>query len=349
MNTLLSLIALFIGTYCYGGSEETVYLFQNLTKTQIVAETVHTLALEELPFKSLEEGLTIIMPDNSDEIFLKVSPHKYNRTVRITIEYANQTEASIGLISLIISKLKELDVPKKLKQIAAPLRSENRVSVLGKHAVALRDEVPQKKKARTSGSDWSEREHQDFVRAVFEQGMKAASPSLIIPEMILDNPNITPERVKSHLQKYRKKDPGQKISTFMQEYEQAMSKFKQVIQIERDPEDKSQVIGAQGIAYSTDQVQTEGRAAECMSQSIVLPAMTEVEMSGALGRSLEDTFRLMHSLTAQISDEREHQRNHQQIISPEMHQLLFDELKSDGEEGKANPAFHAGIFEEHNL
>lgn len=49
---------------------------------------------------------------------------------------------------------------------------------------------------------WPDELHRDFVSAVFDVGLKHSSPSTILEHMP-KHPQITSERVKSHLQKYR--------------------------------------------------------------------------------------------------------------------------------------------------
>ncbi|VEU42121.1 unnamed protein product [Pseudo-nitzschia multistriata] len=54
-----------------------------------------------------------------------------------------------------------------------------------------------------SGDAWTEEQHKDFVSAVFEIGLRNASPAVILENMTQKAETITSERVKSKLQKYR--------------------------------------------------------------------------------------------------------------------------------------------------
>jgi SHAQKYF class myb-like DNA-binding protein len=71
--------------------------------------------------------------------------------------------------------------------------------------------------------EWNEHLHRSFVAAVFETGLKHASPSVIMEQMTLSMAAITSERVKSHLQKYRNNKEKNKAQ-FMEEYDGFMQK-----------------------------------------------------------------------------------------------------------------------------
>jgi SHAQKYF class myb-like DNA-binding protein len=74
-----------------------------------------------------------------------------------------------------------------------------------------------------SDDQWTSDAYRSFISAVYNQGMKHASPSVIRESMTTRSPMITSERIKSHLQKYRlhsKKNKGE----FMTEYDTWMAK-----------------------------------------------------------------------------------------------------------------------------
>lgn len=89
-------------------------------------------------------------------------------------------------------------------------------------AEELRDEYSPKRQGRQAG-EWNEKQHRAFVAAVFEAGLKHASPSVIMEQMTLSMAAITSERVKSHLQKYRNNKEKNKAQ-FMEEYDTFLSK-----------------------------------------------------------------------------------------------------------------------------
>jgi SHAQKYF class myb-like DNA-binding protein len=92
-----------------------------------------------------------------------------------------------------------------------------------------KNEEPLKKKSATNDARWSKRFtwpdelHRDFVAAVFEVGLKHSSPSSIMEHM-KPNPEITSERVKSHLQKYRLNRQKSR-NEFMASYDSALDAF----------------------------------------------------------------------------------------------------------------------------
>lgn len=65
---------------------------------------------------------------------------------------------------------------------------------------------------------WSEALHRSFVGAVLEVGLQNASPAVIMQGMHHVPPDVTSERVKSHLQKYRKNKDKNK-DEFLEEYD----------------------------------------------------------------------------------------------------------------------------------
>jgi SHAQKYF class myb-like DNA-binding protein len=86
-----------------------------------------------------------------------------------------------------------------------------------------------RKKGADSDGRWSKRFtwpddlHRDFVSAIFDVGLKHASPSAILDHMPKHEP-VTSERIKSHLQKYRLHRSKAK-QEFMTCYDSSMKKF----------------------------------------------------------------------------------------------------------------------------
>lgn len=75
-------------------------------------------------------------------------------------------------------------------------------------SVSSTSKAKSRKKAKETDGRWSKRFtwpdelHRDFVSAVFDVGLKHSSPSTILEHMP-KHPQITSERIKSHLQKFR--------------------------------------------------------------------------------------------------------------------------------------------------
>eukprot|EP00594_Rhizosolenia_setigera_P012547 CAMPEP_0178965954 /NCGR_PEP_ID=MMETSP0789-20121207/16630_1 /TAXON_ID=3005 /ORGANISM="Rhizosolenia setigera, Strain CCMP 1694" /LENGTH=821 /DNA_ID=CAMNT_0020651119 /DNA_START=171 /DNA_END=2633 /DNA_ORIENTATION=+ len=88
-----------------------------------------------------------------------------------------------------------------------------------------------RKKGSTNDGRWSKRFtwpdslHRDFVSAIFDVGLKHSSPSAILEFMAPTSEDITSERVKSHLQKYRLHRAKSKRE-FMESYDSSLMKFK---------------------------------------------------------------------------------------------------------------------------
>jgi SHAQKYF class myb-like DNA-binding protein len=73
-------------------------------------------------------------------------------------------------------------------------------------------------------SSWSKEEHRTFVQAVYEVGLKHSSPAVIHEHMVSCNDEkVTGERLKSHLQKYRK-NIDKNRDEFLNEYDNWLDK-----------------------------------------------------------------------------------------------------------------------------
>lgn len=76
---------------------------------------------------------------------------------------------------------------------------------------------------QTEEQAWSETLHRQFVEAIYDIGVKNASPSVILENMVSDDDEVTSERVKSHLQKYRNNKEKSRLE-FQSEYDSWMQK-----------------------------------------------------------------------------------------------------------------------------
>jgi SHAQKYF class myb-like DNA-binding protein len=78
-----------------------------------------------------------------------------------------------------------------------------------------------------SDDAWTEQQHQDFVAAIFDVGLKQSSPSVIMEHMTRCKgaDMITSERIKSKLQKYRNNKEKSK-QEFMDEYHSFLHRAK---------------------------------------------------------------------------------------------------------------------------
>lgn len=72
--------------------------------------------------------------------------------------------------------------------------------------------------------EWSELDHRDLVAAIFEIGLKHSSPSALL-EFMAENEDLTVERIKSRLQKFRLKREESKAE-FLSSYDETMARYK---------------------------------------------------------------------------------------------------------------------------
>lgn len=71
-------------------------------------------------------------------------------------------------------------------------------------------------------ASWTPEMHRAFVQAIFNVGINRASPGVITQNMKAHPEDLTAERIKSHLQKFRK-NKEKSVQNFMEEYESALS------------------------------------------------------------------------------------------------------------------------------
>ena len=127
--------------------------------------------------------------------------------------------------------------------------------------------------------------HQDFVSTVFEIGVRHATPNAIV-KLMTPNIDITNERVKSHLQRYRLN-----IGKSRKEFK---SKFN-------------------GIYCSINARDKESETAPSVCstingdnhlQKIYLPRLTAEEKDTPIGQAFEQVIGLMQNLTVQLEANR---------------------------------------------
>jgi SHAQKYF class myb-like DNA-binding protein len=174
------------------------------------------------------------------------------------------------------------------------------------------------RKKKKSDGRWSKRFtwpddlHRDFVAAIFDVGLKHASPSAIL-EYMPEHEQITSERVKSHLQKYRLHRSKSK-QEFMSSYEASLNNYHST-----GIKTKSLSAGevAAHLTYSTMteteelpapvQVQQEPyqdspqhMEATSRSGALELPKLTEAEKQSPIGASMGYMMGLFFSLRQQL-------------------------------------------------
>ncbi|KAL3791602.1 hypothetical protein HJC23_012192 [Cyclotella cryptica] len=207
-----------------------------------------------------------------------------------------------------------------------------------RRAKKMKSEDPQKKSA-PADSRWSKRFtwpdelHRDFVAAVFDVGLKHSSPSSIMEHMKL-NADVTSERVKSHLQKYRLNRQKSR-NEFMASYDSALEGF-QKHPHDFDEEGDHSFSCGEVAALLTHSIQMEGKAeANAKNNTVVadppptqgasnpgtsaqdpdgvstlhLPLLTEEERESPLGQSFGYLVGMFQTLTLELEMKRQQQEH----------------------------------------
>jgi SHAQKYF class myb-like DNA-binding protein len=203
------------------------------------------------------------------------------------------------------------------------------------------DEPPPKRQRM-----WTERAHRDFVSAIFDIGLKQASPSVIMENMMQENEAVTSERVKSHLQKYRKNKDKSKAE-FLAEYDGWLQKALtlgaaggRLAPAEKVADLMSQetILGGNAPAFLTymimaeedqdDQSGDNSQSADPLTASsqqvskyltgtrIPFPVLTEEERKSPLGASMCHVLALFYSMTHHLANEREFKTDEPPVQTP---------------------------------
>lgn len=152
---------------------------------------------------------------------------------------------------------------------------------------------------------WPDELHRDFVSAVFDVGLKHSSPSSILEQMA-PHEQITTERIKSHLQKYRLHRQKSK-KEFMSSYDSTLVKMKAG---EEDLADPLSFNCGEVAAHLTVSTITEKEVVGVDPGSLVqggilqLPQLTEQEKRSPVGASLGYLMGLFFSLKQQLHAQR---------------------------------------------
>jgi len=179
-----------------------------------------------------------------------------------------------------------------------------------------------RKKSKASDGRWSKRFtwpddlHRDFVSAIFDVGLKHSSPSTILEHMPAHE-EITTERIKSHLQKYRMHRVKSK-KEFISSYEASLRKLQK-----GGPGDAKSVSGSETAAHLTyseinggaitadSTVSSTVKAAEShveqkqgKHEALMLPRLTETEKASPVGSAMGYLMGLFFSLKQQLMIQR---------------------------------------------
>jgi SHAQKYF class myb-like DNA-binding protein len=171
--------------------------------------------------------------------------------------------------------------------------------------------------------------HRDIVDAIFEYGVTHACPSSISDNMQLHPAELTKERIKSRLQKFRKRRKKEK-DEFLDDYD----KFLDVAKREdygpnlRKLTPLDRVYGGKAVALMAHSVMQESRSAAPLNTlgktsvpektftrttnkyghpttKMPFPILSEKEKSSALGKSLDLTLGLVQNLHKHLVEQRQ--------------------------------------------
>ena len=212
---------------------------------------------------------------------------------------------------------------------------------------------------------WPEDLHRDFVSAIFDVGLKQSSPATVLEQMPAHE-QITTERIKSHLQKYRLHRQKSK-KEFMSSYTATMQKLnaeglKDVASLaggqvaghltyaaltQPDPpidEDQPPLAGQRSLATPPGQ--------PALQDMIVLPRLTESEKQSPMGSSLGYLLGLFFSLKEQLDRQRQQKevaaaeaekRLVEEQQSRQQHVAMYDSFVSDDHPPAALPQYTAAV------
>ena len=156
---------------------------------------------------------------------------------------------------------------------------------------------------RNEGQDeaylWGTDMHSSFVAAIFEEGLKHSSPSVIMENMVCPPKTLTSERVKSHLQKFRKSKQKEK-QKFMDEYATFVELFQKIGKNPRlafqEPFNNNILTGGKAAAFVTHSVLARDKRRRVASRRIC-----EGDDKGSIKRPHDFEDLNMHSLPTKIA------------------------------------------------
>lgn len=240
---------------------------------------------------------------------------------------------------LLISGVSDDD--NSLGSARAPGFRKRRVSLVGTESDML---APPKRQMQTSDHGFSDENHRALVAAIYEVGVKNASPAVILENMTSKEECITSERVKSHLQKYRQNRTRAK-EEFMVSYDRWMRKVRPV---ESDGTGHQLISPAALLEMMGSDSLTAGEMAASLTYSVIaydtsmfsmgkrevagidfqegktsddylshlnsgaaldFPRLTKAEESSTLGQALLHVHSMFTSIAAQVTLARENAAN----------------------------------------
>jgi SHAQKYF class myb-like DNA-binding protein len=234
-------------------------------------------------------------------------PQQFNFAAQPPTEMADcEDTSSVATSNSGITRRKRTD--KKVEVEDASSSSDGSIS----HSRKKRKSDGQSSKRLT----WPDELHRDFVSAIFDVGLKHSSPSALL-EFMPEHDEISSERVKSHLQKYRlnrvksKKEFMSRFDTSLQNYQASGIKSQSrkvaahlAYSGMTEPEDRtpSALLPSQADAlhdYAHEMIGTSPGGA-----ALILPKLTEAEKQSPLGASLGYMTGLFFALNQHLTASR---------------------------------------------
>ena len=218
-----------------------------------------------------------------------------------------------------------------MNNYSAPTRDETYHKSLGLASGSMEQKVSKRARVKENtmdGDGWTEPAlHSQFVKAIHNLGVHQASPSVIMEHMTLHHADLTSERVKSHLQKFRKNNE-KSTADFMQEYESWIQKALTMgaadgaVALNRFcPSTVAKMLGSEMLlgghvpALLSYQVMMEEESSYTAAPAathlnvpgvtIPVPVLTDTESRSPLGASIHRVVALCHSMTEYLLQERE--------------------------------------------
>ncbi len=174
-------------------------------------------------------------------------------------------------------------------------------SVAGSAGRAGNNSTKSKKKSKTQDGRWSKRFtwpedlHRDFVSAIFDVGLKHSSPSTILEHMP-KHEQITTERIKSHLQKYRLHRLKSK-KEFISSYDASLRNFQNRSDVGNDGQPVSGAGVAAHLSYTAIEAENatkdnkgEENVMEQVAQPHPAPVSADPASNEETGKGLEETL-----------------------------------------------------------
>ena len=154
------------------------------------------------------------------------------------------------------------------------------------------------------GAFWNEEIHRAFVMAILNEGIKQASPTVIIDGMECNDVNVTKDRVKSHLQKCRM-NKEKATKEYMKEYDKCLRRSilagaPSALQQPNTVGSGDTPLGgelAALLAYATMESDRIRNKTDLLGEGLEAPVMTLEEAQSPLGISIDHVAKLIKNVS----------------------------------------------------